>query len=82
MVKKYPQTCCTSCGGIKKEGEITFTAELGFGVGVVFVRNVPATVCSLCGADWINDNVAGDLERIVEDARKKHYLVEVTSLNY
>lgn len=79
MNKRYPPTHCPLCGGRKKQGETTFTAELGF--GVVVVRNVPATVCSLCGADWINDDIAGSLERIVEDARKKHHFVEVTSLS-
>ena len=34
-----------------KEGKTTFTVDLGF--GVVVVRDVPATVCSQCGADWI-----------------------------
>jgi len=33
-----------------------FTADLGF--GVVVVRDVPATVCSQCGADWIADAIA------------------------
>jgi len=56
----------------------TFTAELGF--GVVVIRNVPATVCSQCGADWIADDVAGRIEALVEDARKKRLQVEVTSL--
>jgi YgiT-type zinc finger domain-containing protein len=56
----------------------TFTAELGF--GVVVIRDVPATVCSQCGADWIADNVAGRIEALVDDARKKRLQVEVTSL--
>jgi YgiT-type zinc finger domain-containing protein len=47
---------CPLCGGIKGPGSTTFTAELGF--GVVVVRNVPATVCLQCGADWISDGVA------------------------
>lgn len=70
---------CPLCGGTKKEGKTTFTVDLGY--GVVVVRDVPATVCSQCGADWIEDNVALMLENIVNDARKKHHLVEVTSLS-
>ena len=69
---------CPVCGGVKKAGKTTFTVDLGF--GVVVVRDVPATVCSQCGADWIADNVASELEYIVEDARKKHHMVEVTTL--
>lgn len=70
---------CPLCGGTKKEGKTTFTADLGF--GVVVVRDVPATVCVQCGADWIKDSVATKLEKIVEDAREKHHLVEVTTLS-
>lgn len=69
---------CPLCGGQRKPGKTTFTVDLGF--GVVVVRDVPATVCSQCGADWIADAVAAKLEWIVDDARKKHHTVEVTTL--
>ncbi|OGP11884.1 MAG: hypothetical protein A3G39_03395 [Deltaproteobacteria bacterium RIFCSPLOWO2_12_FULL_43_16] len=52
--------------------------DLGF--GVVVVRDVSATVCSQCGADWIEDAIAGKVEEIVDEAHKKHHLVEVTTL--
>lgn len=68
---------CALCGGEKSEGTTTFTAELGF--GVVVVRKVPATVCSQCGADWIDEKTAAQVEAIVEAARKKHSQVEVTA---
>lgn len=70
---------CSLCGGEKKSGTTTFTVDLGF--GVVVIRNVPATVCSLCGADWIPDDVAGRIEGLVDEARKKHLQVEVMSLS-
>ena len=69
---------CPLCGGTKKAGQTTFTVDLGF--GVVVVRNVPAMVCSQCGADWIQDSVASKLEDIVSDARRKQLTVEVTTL--
>lgn len=69
---------CALCGGARKAGKTTFTVDMGF--GVVVVRDVPATVCSQCGADWIADGVASKLESIVEDARKKHHMVEITTL--
>lgn len=69
---------CPLCGGNKKEGHTTFTVDMGF--GVVVVRKVPATVCSQCGADWLSDAVASRLEEIVNDARRRHLTVEVTSL--
>ena len=77
-IKTLPDRC-PLCGGTKKEGKTTFTVDLGD--GVVVVRYVPATVCSLCGADWIEDAIAGKLEKIVDDARKRHHLVEVTTLS-
>jgi YgiT-type zinc finger domain-containing protein len=69
---------CPICGGLKRPGRTTFTAELGF--GVVVVRNVPATVCSQCGADWISDEVAGRIETLVDEAKAKQLQVEVMSL--
>ena len=75
MDKKRPNKC-PLCGGSKEEGKTTFTVELGF--GVVVVRDVPASVCSQCGADWIADSATAKLEEIVADAREKHHTVEVT----
>jgi YgiT-type zinc finger domain-containing protein len=70
---------CPLCGGNKKAGRTTFTVDLGF--GVVVVRDVPASVCSQCGADWIEDSIASKLEEIVNDARQRRHIVEVTTLS-
>ncbi len=70
---------CPVCGGMKKPGTTTFTADLG--TGVIVVRKVPATVCAQCGADWIADDVAEQIEVLVQEARKKHSQVEVLSLS-
>ena len=67
---------CPLCGGEKQPGTTTFTVDLRF--GVVVVRDVPALVCTQCADTWIDDPVAGMLEDIVADARRKHALVEVT----
>jgi len=45
---------------------------------LVVVRNVPATICSLCGNSWLSDEVAGDIEVIVEEAKKNNRQMEVT----
>ncbi|MBA4416399.1 MAG: YgiT-type zinc finger domain-containing protein [Syntrophus sp. (in: bacteria)] len=76
-IKVLPDKC-PLCRGRKKAGRTTFTVDLGF--GVVVVRDVPATVCSQCGADWIEDRTAAKLERIVNNSRKRHNMIEVTSL--
>ena len=47
------------------------TADLDF--GVVVVRKGPVTVCSQCGADWIEDSIARQPEDIVKDARKSEW---------
>lgn len=78
MTRSFSTTQCPLCGGDKKPGTTTFTADLGF--GVVVVRQVPALVCAQCGADWISDEVAARIEALVEDAKKKRLEVEVTSL--
>ena len=69
---------CPLCGGDKTSGKTTMTVELGY--GIVVIRVVPATVCQQCGADWIDDAIAGKIENIVEEARKKHSQMEVISL--
>jgi YgiT-type zinc finger domain-containing protein len=79
MKPKESPNRCPLCGGSKKAGLTTFTVDLGF--GVVVVRDVPATVCSQCGADWVEDSIASKLEEIVNDARQKHHIVEVTRLS-
>jgi len=79
MKPKESPNRCPLCGGSKTAGRTTFTVDLGF--GVVVVRDVPASVCSQCGADWIDDSIASKLEEIVNDARQKRHIVEVTTLS-
>lgn len=78
MTRKHLPAQCPLCGGTKKPGTTTFTAELEF--GVVVVRSVPALQCSMCGADWIQDDIAARLELIVNEAKQKRLQVEVTTL--
>ncbi len=71
------ETVCSICGGKQAKGETTFTVDLGF--GVVVVRNVPALICEQCGADWIEDEIAAQLEKTVNEARQSRRQVEVTA---
>lgn len=75
MTREPSDSACPLCGGAKRPGKTTFSADLGF--GVIVVRQVPALVCSQCGADWIDDATAAHIERLVEDAKQKNSLVEV-----
>ena len=70
---------CPLCGGDKRPGTTTFVTDLEF--GIVVVRDVPATVCVQCGSDWIDDTTAGRIESVVEEARAKKHLVEITRLS-
>ena len=76
-MKLHPSRCPVCHGGHKQPGTTTFTVELGF--GVVVVRDVPAQVCDLCGTDWLEDSIPEKLEKIVEQARIKHPVVEVAN---
>lgn len=67
---------CPFCNGEKIKSSTTFTVDLGF--GVVVVREVPALVCNQCGSDWIDDEIAEELELIVNKAKKNHAMVEIT----
>lgn len=78
MTRSQQPSQCPLCGGEKKAGTTTFTADFEF--GVVVVRKVPAVVCTLCGSDWIQDDVAARLEAIVAEAKSKRLQVEVTTL--
>ncbi len=66
---------CPLCGGEKKSGTTTYSVDLGF--GVVVVRDVPAKICNQCGEEWIEDRIAKELERIVDNARLAHCELEV-----
>jgi YgiT-type zinc finger domain-containing protein len=72
-----PQQFCPLCQGLIEHGQTTFTVD--FGDGVIVVREVPAQVCRLCGADWLEDQVAAALEGIVNTARRRRLTVEVLS---
>ena len=66
MNRNDEDSYCPLCGGNKTPGKTTSTVELGY--GIVVIRDVPATVCALCGADWIDDAIVGKIENIVGEA--------------
>ena len=75
----FKKNICPSCGGGKKAGETIFTVNLG--EGILIVRDVPALICSQCGEDWIDDKTASSLEKLVDEARKKHIQIEVAAFS-
>jgi YgiT-type zinc finger domain-containing protein len=71
---------CPICQGYKIESTTTFTVDLDF--GVVVVRHVPATVCEQCSVEWIDDENAEKLEELVNEAKAKHSIVEISEFPY
>lgn len=70
---------CPICSGTKEESTVTFTVDLG--VNLVVIRNTPATVCSVCGEEWISDKVAEDIEAVVQEAQMKNRTFEVVNFS-
>lgn len=69
---------CPRCSGNFIEGKTTYSVDLGF--GVVVVRDVPAMVCDLCGEDWIGSDIAKEIERITDEAKRNRTQVNIFSM--
>ena len=72
---KTTETNCSICNGKKEQGKVTFTVDLG--TNLIVIRDTPATVCSLCGEEWISDEVAENIEAVVSEAKMKNRMIEV-----
>lgn len=46
------------------------------------MREVPAKICSQCGKEWVETDVARTLEKIVENARASHCQLEVVPFQF
>ena len=70
---------CPICNGLKEKGKVTFTVDLG--TNLIVIRETPAMVCSLCGEEWISDEVADDIELLVQEAKAKNRMIEVINFS-
>jgi len=59
---------CFMCKGTVQAGFSTFTADMGG--CVVVIKNVPSGICEQCGETSYNDEVARQLENIVQNITK------------
>jgi YgiT-type zinc finger domain-containing protein len=66
---------CPICGGKKRHGTTTFTVDLES--TLVVIKKVPATICALCGHEWLSDDTAAAIEHIVQKAKKEYRMIEV-----
>jgi len=76
---KRTEIKCSICKGKKEQGKVTFIVDLG--TNLIVIRETPATVCSLCGEEWISDEVAENIEVIVSEAKMKNRMIEVVDFS-
>lgn len=69
---------CPLCNGKIKPGTTTFSLDLQS--GVIVVRKVPAHICQQCGEEWLDDEQAANLEKIVARARQQNVQLEMVSM--
>ncbi len=70
---------CPICNGNKEHSTTTFTVDLG--TNLIVVRNTPATICTNCGEEWIDNTTSQQLEAIVNEAKTKNRMIEVIDFN-
>lgn len=69
---------CLMCKGELENKNTTYMVDLGN--CIVIVRNVPSQVCSQCGDMSYSNDIAKELEKIVNNLRSS--LTEVAIVNY
>ncbi|MEQ1744243.1 MAG: type II toxin-antitoxin system MqsA family antitoxin [Saprospiraceae bacterium] len=75
---KHIPAVCPLCSGQVKPGTTTFSLDLQS--GVIVVRKVPAHICQQCGEEWLDDQQAAKLEKIVARARQAKVQLEMVSM--
>lgn len=68
---------CLICRGTVKRGTTNLPIEIEN--GVLFIKGVPADVCTQCDEAFIPDEAASIVEKIVARARKTKVELEVIS---
>ncbi len=69
---------CPICGGNREQGFTTFSADVD---GRLFVaRRVPASVCTQCGEEWIDNATAQELEQLANTAFAAKREVEIVAI--
>lgn len=69
---------CFMCKGHLEDKPTTFMVDLG--KCIVIVKNVPSQVCSQCGEVSYSNEVAKELEKIINTMRES--LTEIAVVNY
>lgn len=69
---------CFMCKGILENKNTTFMVELDS--CIIIIKNVPSQVCKQCGEVSYSNEVAKQLEKLVNTVRNS--ITEITVLNY
>lgn len=69
---------CLMCKGILENKNTTFMVELDN--CIIIIKNVPSQVCKQCGEVSYSDEVAKQLEKLVNAVRNS--ITEITVINY
>ncbi len=69
---------CFMCKGDMEEKEVNYVVDLE--KTIIIIKGVPAKVCTKCGEQYFEDEIAQNIEKIVN--RLKELAVEVTIINY
>ncbi len=69
---------CFKCKGKLEEKKVNYLADLDS--TIIVIKSVPARVCTQCGEQYFDDEVAENIEKIVSQINKLS--TEVTIVNY
>lgn len=69
---------CFMCKGDLKEKKVNYVVDLE--KTIIIIKGVPAKVCTQCGEQYFDDEIAENVEKIVNQL--KQLAAEVTIVNY
>ena len=69
---------CFMCKGDLEEKRVNYIVDLK--ETIIIIKSVPAKVCKQCGEQYFDDEIAENIERIVN--KLKQLSAEVTIVNY
>lgn len=70
---------CLMCKGDLEDKKTTYMVELNNCI-IIIIKNVPSQVCKQCGEVSYSNEVAQQLERLVNSVRNA--ITEITVINY
>lgn len=69
---------CFKCDGDLVEKRVNYVVDLD--ETIIIIKGVPAKVCKNCGEKYFDDEIAENIEKIVN--KLKELAIEVTIVNY